>query len=164
MNSVVRFVVSYPIPMRFLHTTLLLLASATLTQAKIPNFALLDHEGRFHEFDYLCKTPDTKGILIFVQGNGCPLVQKRIPELKRLRDTYGKQGIQFLMLNANLQDEREEIQAEVKTYEIDFPVLIDDAQVMARKLGLTRTAEALLIDAKTQEIVYRLNLLAEAGE
>ena len=121
----------------------------------IPNFSMLDHEGRFHEFDYLCRTPDTKGILIFIQGNGCPLVQKRIPELKRLREGYGKRGIEMVFLNANLQDTREEIREEAKAYEMDFPILIDDAQVMARKLGLTRTAEAILIDAKTQKIVYR---------
>jgi len=152
------FVVVYSISMlfrRFFFLLALGVAPLHATTEAIPNFAMLDHEGRFHEFDYLCRNPETKGILIFVQGNGCPLVQKRIPELKRLREDYGERGIEMLFLNANLQDTREEIREEAKTYEMDFPILIDDAQVMARKLGLTRTAETILIDAKTQRIVYR---------
>lgn len=122
---------------------------------QIPNFALLDHEGRFHELDYLCREPDTKGIVLFIQGNGCPLVQKRIPELNRLRDHYGEQGITFVMLNANLQDDREEIQEEAKSFAIDFPIMLDESQMVARALGVKGTAEALVIDAKTQAIHYR---------
>ena len=140
---------------RFLQFLLISIVSIASAGAKIPNFAMLDHEGRFHEFDYLCRMPDTKALLVFIHGNGCPLVQKRIPELKRFRETYGEKGIQFLFMNANLQDTREEIIEEAKAYEMDFPILIDDAQVMARKWNLERTAEVLLIDAKSQEIVYR---------
>ncbi len=152
------FVVVYSISMlfrRFFFLLALGVAPLHATTEAIPNFAMLDHEGRFHEFDYLCRTPGTKGILIFVHGNGCPLVRKRIPELKRLRGGYEKRGIRMIFLNANLQDTRDGIREEAKTFEMDFPILIDEAQVMARKLGLTRTAEALLVDAKTKKIVYR---------
>lgn len=122
---------------------------------KIENFALIDHKGKFHELDYYLKMPGVKGLVIFIQGNGCPLVQKRIPELNRLSATFQPKGILFCMLNANLQDEREEIREEAKTFEIAMPVLKDEAQIVAQALGVERTAEAYLISAKGKKIVYR---------
>lgn len=119
------------------------------------NFALLDHEGKFHELDYYCRIPSVKGIVLFIQGNGCPLVQKRIPELKRLQESYADKGMLFGMLNANLQDERDEIAAEAKEFAIDFPILKDESQLVAEMLGIKRTAEAFLIETKTKRIVYR---------
>ena len=121
----------------------------------VENFALLDHEGKFHELDYYRGIPDAKGIVLFVQGNGCPLVQKRIPELKRLKADYGDQGILFAMLNANLQDERGEIAEEAREFSFDMPVLKDESQLVAEMLGVRRTAEAFLIDAKTRKVIYR---------
>ncbi len=122
---------------------------------KVPNFALLDHQGRYHELDYYCSMPDTKGVVFFIQGNGCPLVRKRLPELKRFRETYEKQGIVFVMLNANLQDSREDIQEEAESFGIEFPILMDESQAVAHALKLTRTAEVLVINAKNQELFYR---------
>lgn len=121
----------------------------------IENFALLDHEGKFHELDYYSQMPGVRGVLIFIQGNGCPLVQKRIPELRRLRDEFQSRGVLFAMLNANLQDERSEIADEAKEFEIDIPILVDESQLVARMLGAKRTAEAFLFDSKEKKVVYR---------
>ena len=129
--------------------------AALSTEEKVPNFALLDHEGKFHELDYYSRMPEVRAIALFVHGNGCPLVRKRIPELKRLRDTFQKQGIAFGMINANLQDDRSEIVEEAETFGIDMPVLIDDSQSVASLLGIKRTAEIILISAETKAIVYR---------
>ena len=137
-----------------------LCASPTMAEgdsktSELENFALLDHEGKFHELDYYFRVPGVKGIVLFIQGNGCPLVQKRVPELRKLKARFQKKGILFGMLNANLQDERDEIAAEAKEYRMELPVLIDDTQRVARMLGIKRTAEAFLIDAKTKSVVYR---------
>ncbi len=121
----------------------------------VDNFALIDHQGRFHELDYACRIPGTKGIVLFIHGNGCPLVQKRAPELKRLRDAYQKHGILFAMLNANLQDEREEVAAEAAEWQYDLPILMDESQMVASMLDIKRTGEAILIAADDKRIVYR---------
>jgi len=122
---------------------------------QIDNFALIDHEGKFHELDYYLRIPGTKGLVIFIQGNGCPLVQKRIPELSRLQKAYQQKGILFCMLNANRQDERAEIAAEAEEFGIGMPILKDESQVVAQMLGVKRTAEAFLISAEGKQIVYR---------
>ena len=122
---------------------------------KVENFALIDHEGKFHELDYYLKIPGVKGLVIFIQGNGCPLVQKRIPELNRMSEKFENKGILFCMLNANRQDERAEILEEAQSFGIEMPILIDDAQIVAQSLGVERTAEAYLISAKGKKILYR---------
>ncbi|MCX8238609.1 MAG: redoxin domain-containing protein [Akkermansiaceae bacterium] len=123
--------------------------------SKVENFALIDHEGKFHELNYYLKLPRVKGLVIFIQGNGCPLVQKRIPELDRMRTEFEKRGILFCMLNANLQDELAEIRKEAESFKIAMPILKDEAQIVAQALGVERTAEAYLISAKGKKIVYR---------
>src|ERR1700744_1792779 len=70
----------------------------------VGDFALLDHQGNFRHLYYYAKNPQTRAIVLFVQGNGCPLVRKLVPELKRLRDAYASKGVWFWMINANLQD------------------------------------------------------------
>lgn len=122
---------------------------------KVENFALIDHQGKFHEFDYYRRDPNVKALVLFVQGNGCPLVRKRIPELKRLRDTYQPKGILFGMINANPQDERDDLAEEAREFDIDIPILKDTRQLVASMLGIDRTAEALLIDTQTRRIIFR---------
>ncbi len=122
---------------------------------KVDNFALLDQEGRSHELDYYLRMPGVRGIVLFVHGVGCPLVQKRIPELKHLRDHYQSEGFLFGMLNANSQDTREDIAREHAEFEFDMPVLIDDAQLVATMLGCRRTAEAFVINAADHTLAFR---------
>jgi len=143
--------------LRFLAFLLLILPAALVGEPRptsVENFALIDHEGKFHELDYYLKIPGVKGLVVFVQGNGCPLVRKRIPELNRMREEFEKKGILFCMLNANRQDEPSGILEEAQNFKIKMPILIDDAQIVAQSLGVERTAEAFLIAAKGKKIVY----------
>ena len=119
------------------------------------DFALLDQHGELHRLHYYSKDANTRAIVLFVQGNGCPLVRKQVPELKRLRSAFASQGVKFWMINANPQDTRAEIAAESAEFEMDFPVLKDESQIVARTLEIRRTAEVLVIDPANWQIRYR---------
>jgi hypothetical protein len=129
--------------------------AAHSTAGVVPDFALIDHQGAYRHLYYYAKDATTKAIVLFVQGNGCPLVQKRVPQLKRLRDTYAAKGVIFWMINANTQDARDDVMKEATEFKIDLPILLDPAQVVARSLHLTRTAEAIVIQPGTWKILYR---------
>src|SRR5262245_51710743 len=73
------------------------------TETEVNDFALIDHQGAFRHLYYYAKDPRTRAIVLFVQGNGCPLVRKQVPQFKRLRDTYATNGVLFWMINANRQ-------------------------------------------------------------
>src|SRR6476660_8394467 len=78
----------------------------------VQDFALLDHQGAFRHLYYYAKDPSTKAIVLFVQGDGCPLVRKRVPQLKRLNEAYASKGVVFWMINPNVQDSRCEVDKE----------------------------------------------------
>lgn len=121
----------------------------------VGDFALLDQQGNFRHLYYYAKDPATKAIVLFVQGNGCPLVRKRVPELKRLRDAYGTNGVVFWMLNANPEDKRAEVVSEAAEFGIDLPILLDETQLVAQSLKINRTAEVIVIEPNTWRIRYR---------
>jgi hypothetical protein len=122
------------------------------TLGPVANFGLLDQDGRFHE---LHRQAHRKAVVLFVQGNGCPIVRKNVPILKKIRDAWEPRGVVFWMINASPQDDREEIAEEANAWGMDLPILKDPERMVARSLDIDRTAEALLIDPATWRIVYR---------
>jgi hypothetical protein len=121
----------------------------------VNDFALLDHQGAFRHLYYHAKDPQARAIVLFVQGNGCPLVRKRVPELKRLRDAYATNGVVFWMINANAQDSRAAVVKEAAEFAIDLPILLDETQLVAQALKITRTGEAIVIEPNNWRIRYR---------
>jgi mono/diheme cytochrome c family protein/peroxiredoxin len=119
---------------------------------KVDNFRLTDENLQSHE---LRRLSDASAIVILTQMNGCPVSRNTASTLKKLKDEYGPKGVEFLMLNSTPQDKREEIQAEAKEYGYDVPILMDVNQLVGEQLGVTRTAQAFVIDPKTMKIIYR---------
>jgi hypothetical protein len=141
--------------MRRSHAPLaLLLAAAAAAEPapRVENFALLDHTGRFHELHYYA---DARAIVLFVQGNGCPIARGAVPVLNALRAELEPRGVVFLALNASPQDDRAAIAAEVAEYALELPVLLDDTQLVAESLGVERTAESFVIDPDGWRLLYR---------
>ena len=129
-----------------------LLAAAAGQAARVDNFMLLDHDGQAHELYYYS---DATAIVLIVQGNGCPIVRNALPDYRAISDAYADRNVRFLMINSNLQDGRETIAAEAAEWEIPYPILVDETQLVGESLGLTRTAEVLVIDPRRWEIAYR---------
>lgn len=119
---------------------------------RVDNFGLIDHEGNFHQLYYY---DDAEAVVLYIQGNSCPIVRNGIDRLQELRDEYAEKGVVFLMLNANLQDNRENIAREAAEFGIDIPILVDENQLVAEQLNVTRTAEAIVIDTDMWEMAYR---------
>ena len=130
-------------------TSLLCSAAGTGT---VGDFALLDHQGKHHQLSWY---GDQKAIVIVIQGNGDAIVRAAAPALNELRDEYESQGVAFFMLNPRLQDGRESIANEAEEFGYDFPILVDETQLVAESLGVERTAESFLIDPTTMTVVFR---------
>lgn len=122
---------------------------------KVDNFKLLDHEGAMHELYYLS---DMEAVVIMVHGNGCPIARNANHTYNELREKYASKGVTFLMLNANIQDNRESIAKEAKEFGIEVPILVDETQLIAESLGVERTADTYIIDPDTWKVVYRGSL------
>lgn len=120
--------------------------------AVVGNFQLLDQQGKAHELHSLS---DKKAVVVMIQGNGCPIVRQALPVLTEIRARYLSQGVEFLLLNSNLQDTREQVATEADEFKIDFPILLDRSQAIGEALGVVRTSEVFLIDPHGWQLKYR---------
>ena len=127
-------------------------AYAIVPGDRVDNFRLLDQAGNSHELHYLS---DAKAIVIMVHGIGCPIVRQSLPELAAVRKQFAAQGVEFLLINSNPQDDRAALAQEAAEFGIDLPILRDETQLVGESLGITRTAEIFVIDPKTWKLAYR---------
>ncbi len=127
-------------------------AFALTPGAVMDNFNAIDHQGTAHT---LYASADRKAIVLMVQGNGCPIVRLALPGLKEIRSRYQQRGVEFLLLNSNLQDTRELVAQEAQKFAIDFPILLDQDQRIGEALQVVRTSEVFVIEPRTWKLVYR---------
>lgn len=118
----------------------------------VANFVLTDTEGARHE---LYRLGDAKVVVLITQANGCPIVRNLAPPLRELRAKYDAQGVRFLMLNSAIQDGVDSIAKERAEFAFAAPILKDADQRVGEQLGVTRTAEFIVVDPRTWKIVYR---------
>ncbi len=59
------------------------------------------------------------------------------------------------MFNSNIQDDLRRINKEADEFGIDFPIMKDESQVLAKALGVERTAEVFIVNPRTKEVLYR---------
>ena len=111
--------------------------------ATVDNFMLADATLMGHE---LYRLSDAKAVVLVSYGVGCPISRAMTPEIKKLRDAYKAKGVEFLMVDSNLQDSREAILEETKEFALDIPVLLDTNQLVGEQLGVNRTAEVFVIN------------------
>ena len=118
----------------------------------IPEFSLKDHLGNTHNLDMYA---DNKYVVFYVQGVGCPIARIALPNLRRVRDEFTPQNVEFVMFNANIQDDFRRISKEAEEFSIDFPIIKDENQKLAKALGVERTAEVFVVDPRTKQVVFR---------
>ena len=134
--------------------------NAASAPAGVDNFMLVDAGMQAHE---LYRMSDASAVVLISQANGDAVLRGLAPQLKTLAATYGAKGVEFRLLNSSLKDSREAIQAEAAKAGHGVPVLMDVNQLVGEGLGVTRSAEAFVINPKTWTIVYRGPVAGVAG-
>jgi hypothetical protein len=119
------------------------LASAVQVNDRVENFRLFDHLGGFHELYYYSDAP---AVAVLVQANACEASNEAAARFAALQSEHGGDGVQFLMLNSSLEDDRAEIAAAAGS---EIPVLIDDTQIIGESLSTGQAGEAFVIDPRT---------------
>ena len=99
-----------------------------------------------------------KGTLVIFTCNSCPWAQAWQSRIAELGNTYSKQGIGVIEINANdpgvkPEDDMAGMQERAKMLGLAFPYVVDATSDVARAFGATRTPEAFLFDAKGK-LVY----------
>ena len=119
---------------------------------KVDDFMLADQDFIAHS---LYRLKDAKAVVLITYGDGCPIVRNNVAAYQALKDAYAAKGVEFRMLDSNLQDTRDGVKKEMADYKLDIPVMFDNNQLVGEQLGVTRTAEVIVINPKTWKVVYR---------
>src|SRR3974390_3023346 len=118
----------------------------------VDDFRLSDQNLHSHQLRQL---GDASAIVLITQAQTCPGSRNTGAAVKALQDEYSAKGVEFFMLNSTPSDKRDAIVAEAKAYGYNIAILMDTNQLVGEQLGVTRTAEAIVIDPKSWKIVYR---------
>src|SRR5207244_150584 len=101
---------------------------------KVESFSLPDFHGKTRSLD---EFKDKIVVLAFI-GTECPLAKSYAPRLRDLAAEYEKQGVAFVGVDANMQDSLTEIAAYARMHGLNFPVLKDNNNELADRLGAVR--------------------------
>jgi AhpC/TSA family len=126
-------------------------AAATAPMA-VDNFMLVDANLEAHE---LHRMGDALAVVLITQANGDAVIQKHAPIVNDLVASYDAKGVEILMLNSSLNDSREAILAEAQKVGFKAPIMMDRNQLVGSSLGVSRSAEAYVINPKTWTVFYR---------
>ena len=118
----------------------------------VEDFALLDHRGEFHQ---LSRHSDAAFVVLYVFSNGCPIVRQNVTDLEKLAAEYAPKGVRMCALDPATQDDRAAVVEETKSLAMTLPVLLDDTQLIAEGLGITRTGEAIVVRTKDWTLAWR---------
>ncbi len=118
---------------------------------KVGDFTLKDTSGQAVS---LTSRKDAQAVVVLFVGTECPINSNYLPRLKDLHQEYAAKGVQFLAVNANVQDTADRVAAHAKQHGLPFPVLKDEGNVVADLFDARRTPEAFILDA-AQTIRYR---------
>lgn len=120
--------------------------------ASVTDFGLIDHQGVQHQ---LTRLGNNKAVAFIGQANSCQENIDQLPKYKLLRTLWEKKGVKFLMINADQKDSLDAIRRIASVYDIDFPILKDDSQLVAENLNLTKAGEIVVVNPTTLRVLYR---------
>jgi hypothetical protein len=128
------------------------LSNAAPWPDEVPNFAMLDVHGRYHEFH----RTDARALVLFFTGNECPVARQCIPKLGHLRKQFADADVAIWAVDSNAGDDRQSILKEVNKLKAHrgIPFLRDDTQGVAQLLGVNRTGTAVVLSCKDGRVIY----------
>ena len=120
--------------------------------SRIGDFGLIDQQGTQWTLSRLAYN---KGVVIFTQSNSCAQNIDLLPKYKLLRTEWQDRGFEFLMLNSAAEDDRVSVQRHAELYDVDFPIMLDDSQLVAETLAVTHAGEVIVLEPDTKSVLYR---------
>lgn len=144
----------------------MLLTAVTLggnaqAQERVGDFTLIDHKGDPH---YLSRYGWADALVIISQATGCSMNHENIARYKVVRTNFEHENIAFVMMNSNVEDNRESIRAEDAVWEYEHPIMIDRTQLVAESLGIEYAGQVVVVEPSRGNIIYRGPVDIEGGQ
>lgn len=118
---------------------------AEVIGTRAPDFSLKDQSGKTRT---LAEFRDRKAVVVVFLGTQCPIANTYAPVLGDLSRRFEPRGVQFLGVNANLEEKAAAVAKHAQEFALPFPVLKDERQALADGLGARVTPEAFVLDGR----------------
>ena len=118
---------------------------------RVSDFSLVDAEGRFFQ---LSRHANQDAVVLFTQDESRDM-RKAAKDIAALAEQFAGQKVEFLMLDSTGRADKAELRKAAEKAGISLRVLIDDTQLVAEELGLSRALEVAILDPAAKELVYR---------
>ncbi|MGB4248482.1 MAG: redoxin domain-containing protein [Pseudohongiellaceae bacterium] len=126
--------------------------SVNAAPERVGDFNLIDQEGTAHQ---LSKYAYQNAVVFISQANSCSLNQKDFTEYKILKTKLEPLGVSIVMINASHDDDADSVRRLHDTFNIELPVLLDDTQLVAENLQISKAGEVVVVDPKRMSVLYR---------
>ncbi len=103
----------------------------------------------------LYKMDDDKAVVLVSYAAGDARFKADAPALAALKAAYGGKGVEFLIVDPRLGDTRAKLAADATAAGLNIPVLFDYEQLVGENLGLTKSAEILVLNPKGWGVAFR---------
>lgn len=127
-------------------------AGASATTNQVPDFALIDHQGRFHQ---LSRYADERAVVVFVYSAGCETSKAALPEIVSLQKRFRSSPVRFLVLVPDNGETRADLAELARSMGAETPFLLDSSQLVTDALDFSRCGEVLVISPARGDILYR---------
>ncbi|HEX8748276.1 MAG TPA: thioredoxin family protein [Pyrinomonadaceae bacterium] len=117
----------------------------------VTDFKLPDLDGKEQSLSSLKGKNGT--VLIFV-GVQCPVSNAYNERMEKLAQDYRARGVNVVGVNANSTESAGDAKAHATSNNLTFPILKDNGNKLADRLGAERTPEAYVLDS-SNKIIYR---------
>lgn len=98
--------------------------------------------------------PKSKATVLLFVSSTCPIANGYAPEINRLVETYGPQGVSFRIIHTEPELTLEEARTHLKEFKYSCPVLLDPKRALVRATGVTITPEVAVL-SPTGKRLYR---------
>jgi peroxiredoxin len=116
----------------------------------VEDFKLPDTDGHAHTLASLKGKAGTVLIFISVQ---CPVSNAYNERMEKLYEDYKARGVAVVGINANSTEPAEDVKSHAKEKGLNFPILKDNGNKIADRLGAGHTPEVFFLDA-SGKLVY----------
>ncbi|MCP4782349.1 MAG: redoxin family protein, partial [Fuerstiella sp.] len=118
---------------------------------QIEQLSFTDITGRTHS---LSDFADKTAIVFAMTGTGCPLCLKYAPTLASIERQYRSQDVEFIFVNPNQSEQRQDLTDAVQTHGFRGPYVQDANRELPIALKANTTTEVFVLD-RARTLIYR---------
>ena len=129
------------------------LATPTLANERIGDFALLDDQGKFHQLSYY---GDYSAVAVLVSGLSSKADQEQLSAFSEVAKAHADEVV-FWVLNPTPSMDRGSARTVLDDLQVDLPVLMDESQLVAKNLSAEAYGEVFVLNPQTATLMHRTN-------